>query len=72
MVHSRGARAIVFVPQFLPESYREAQVRRAVLDQGAIPYVLIPIRPEWRFPVDRHPTPTGARAIAEAVAKALS
>jgi lysophospholipase L1-like esterase len=42
-----------------------------VLEAGGIPYLLVPIRPEWRFPVDRHPTPAGARALAEAVAKAL-
>jgi hypothetical protein len=71
MAKARGARAIVLVPQFLPESEREAQVRRAVLEAGGIPYLLVPIRPEWRFPVDRHPTPAGARALAEAVAKAL-
>ncbi|MBV9931477.1 MAG: hypothetical protein JO013_11105 [Alphaproteobacteria bacterium] len=68
---SRGARALVVVPQFLPESRREAEVRHAVLDAGRIPYLLVPIRPEWRFPVDRHPTPAGARALAEAVARAL-
>ena len=71
MAQARGARAIVVVPQFLPESQREAQVRRAVLDGGHIPYLLVPIRPEWRFPIDRHPTPQGARVIAEAVASAL-
>ena len=71
MAAARGARAIVLVPQFLPESYREAEVRRAVLDDAGIPYRLVPIRPEWRFPVDRHPTSAGARALAEAVAVAL-
>jgi hypothetical protein len=71
MARERGARAMVVVPQFLPESQREAEVRRAVLDAGGIPYLLVPIRPEWRYPVDRHPTPDGARSIAEAIAKAL-
>lgn len=71
MTQARGARAVVVVPQFMPESQREAQVRRDVLDAGRIPYLLVPIRPEWRFPVDRHPTPQGARAIAKAVGRAL-
>jgi hypothetical protein len=71
MAQSHGARAIVLVPQFLPESDREAQVRRDVLDAGHIPYRLVPIRPEWRFPVDRHPTPQGARALADVVASAV-
>jgi hypothetical protein len=72
MARRRGARALVVVPQFLPESYREAQVRRAVLDGGGIPYLLVPVPAEWRFPVDRHPTPAGARAIALRVAAALA
>jgi hypothetical protein len=71
LARARGAIPLVLVPQFVPESYREAQVRRAVLDDGGIPYLLVPIRHEWRFPIDRHPTPPGARAIAEAVAGAL-
>jgi hypothetical protein len=71
MARARGARAIVVVPQFLPESPREAAVRRDVLDAARIPYLLVPIRPEWRFPRDRHPTPEGARALAMAVARAL-
>jgi hypothetical protein len=68
---ARGAHAVVVVPQFLPESGREAQVRRAVLDAAGIPYVLVPIPAEWRFPVDRHPTPTGARALARMIVNAL-
>jgi hypothetical protein len=72
LARARGARGIVIVPHFLPESDREAQVRRAVLDQGGIPYLLVPIPSEWRFPVDRHPTPAGARAIARKVAQALA
>ena len=71
IARARGARAVILIPQFLPESDREAQVRRDVLDAGHISYLLVPIRPEWRFPVDRHPTPQGARALAEAVAGAV-
>ena len=72
MAQARGARPLVVVPQFLPESYREAQVRKTVLDEGGIPYLLVPIPSDWRFPVDRHPTPDGARAIAAKIAAALA
>lgn len=72
LARARGGRALVVVPQFLPESYREAQVRRAVLDEGGIPYLLVPVPAAWRFPVDRHPTPAGARLIAERIAAALA
>jgi hypothetical protein len=71
MAEACGARAIVLVPQFLPESAREAQVRRAVLDEGGIPYLLAPLPAEWRFPVDRHPTATGARSLALAIVSEL-
>jgi hypothetical protein len=69
---ARGARTLVVVPQFLPESYRETQVRRSVLDEAGIPYLLVPVPAELRFPTDRHPTPAGARAIAGAIAAALA
>jgi len=72
LARARGARTLVVVPQFLPESRREAEVRKAVLDDGGIPYLLVPVRPEWRFPVDRHPTPEGARALAARIAAALA
>lgn len=71
LARARGAQAIVVVPQFLPESYREAAIRRAVLDNGRIPYLLVPLKREWRFPRDGHPTPEGARAIAVAIVKRL-
>jgi hypothetical protein len=68
----RGARPLIMVPQFLPEAKREAEFRRMVLDDARIPYLLVPIRSEWRFAIDRHPTPRGARAIADAIAEALA
>jgi hypothetical protein len=71
LARSRGAKAIILVPQYLPESERERAVRRMVLDDGGIPYVLVPLRPEWRSPGHRHPNPRGARALAEAVVRAV-
>jgi hypothetical protein len=67
----RGARPIILVPQFLPEEPREREVRQEVLDAAGIPYALVPIDPAWRSPSHGHPDRRGARALAEAVVKAL-
>ena len=67
----RGARALVVVPQFLPEQKQERAVRRAVLDEAGIPYLLVPLRPDMRSPGHGHPNPAGARALALAIAAAL-
>jgi hypothetical protein len=71
LARARGAQGIVLVPQYLPESPRERDVRRTVLDEGHIAYVLVPLRPEWRSPGHGHPNARGARALAEAVVGAL-
>jgi hypothetical protein len=68
----RGARAIVLVPQFLPEDEAERAVRRRVLDEAHLPYLLVPLRPEWRLTIDRHPDPRGAEAIAATLARWLA
>lgn len=67
----RGARALVVVPQFLPEQKQERAVRRAVLDEAGIPYLLVPLQPEMRSPGHGHPNPAGARALALAIGAAL-
>ncbi|MFL6857210.1 MAG: SGNH/GDSL hydrolase family protein [Allosphingosinicella sp.] len=71
LARARGARGIILVPQYLPESAREREVRRFVLDEGGIPYLLVPLRPEWRSPGHGHPNARGAKALADAVAGAL-
>jgi hypothetical protein len=71
LARARGAKPIVLVPQYLPEDSREAAIRHDVLDAAGIRYLLVPIKPEWQAPGHKHPTPTGARAIAEAVAAAV-
>jgi hypothetical protein len=72
LARARGARAIVLVPQFLPEEEGERAVRRDVLDRGHIPYLLVPLDPAWRSPIHGHPNARGARALAEAVARAVA
>lgn len=71
LAQARGAKGIILVPQYLPESAQERAVRRMVLDEGRIPYVLVPLRPEWRSPGHGHPNPRGAKALAEAVVGAI-
>jgi hypothetical protein len=72
LARARGARAIVLVPQFLPEEDSESEVRREVLDRGHIPYLLVPLDPAWRSPAHGHPNALGARALAKAVAGAVA
>jgi hypothetical protein len=71
LARARGARPLLLVPQFLPESEREREVRRDVLDAAHIPYLLVPVPASERSPSHGHPDPRGARRIAEAVAAAL-
>jgi lysophospholipase L1-like esterase len=71
LAKARGARPLLLVPQFLPESEREREVRRDVLDAAHIPYLLVPVPAAERSPSHGHPDPRGARRIAEAVAAAL-
>jgi hypothetical protein len=68
---ARRVPVIILVPQLLPESAREAELRRRVLDDGGLPYLLVPLAPGWRVPGDRHPDARGARAMAEAIAARL-
>jgi hypothetical protein len=71
LARSRGAATLIVVPQFLPEEPSEAAIRRRVLDDAHLRYLLVPLDPSWRLAVDRHPDPRGARAIAAAIAAAL-
>jgi hypothetical protein len=72
LARSRGAATLIFVPQFLPEEPGEAAIRRRVLDDAHLRYLLVPLDPRWRLQVDRHPDARGANAIAAAIAAALS
>jgi hypothetical protein len=69
---ARGVRAIIVVPQFLPEEPAESAVRTRVLDAAGLPYLLVPLDPAWRLVEDRHPDARGAQAIAAALALRLA
>ncbi|HYJ51598.1 MAG TPA: hypothetical protein VEW04_00335 [Allosphingosinicella sp.] len=71
LVQARGGRALVLVPEYWPEEPAERTVRRRVLDEAHIPYLLVRLDRGWRLRVDRHPNPRGAEAIALALAAAL-
>ncbi len=68
---ARGATPIILVPQLGPEEAGEQAVRRRVLDDGALPYVLVQIDEAWRLPWDRHPNAYAAHVIAAAVVARL-
>ncbi len=68
---SHGARPILVVPAFLPESAAERTIRHRVLDDRGIGYLFVPLDPTWRIAGDDHPDPRAAQAIAAALASAL-
>ena len=72
LARSRGAATLIVVPQFLPEEPGETAIRRRVLDDAHLRYLLVPLDSSWRLQVDRHPNARGAHAIAAAIAAALS
>jgi hypothetical protein len=71
LASARGASSLVLVPQLGPEEAGEYAVRRRVLDDGAVPYLLVQTDESWRLPWDRHPNARAAHVIAAAVAARL-
>jgi hypothetical protein len=68
---ARGATALILVPQFGLEDRVEHELRRRILDEAGLPYVLVAIDPAWRLPGDVHPNANAAHRIAAAVAARL-
>jgi hypothetical protein len=68
---SRGATPLIVVPQFGVEDRVEHTLRRRILDETGLPYVLVEIDPAWRVPGDVHPDAHAAHVIAAAVAARL-
>jgi hypothetical protein len=71
LARSRGATPLVVVPQIGPEGALERSLRRRVLDDAAVPYVMVEIDPAWHVAWDRHPDARAARTIAVAIAERL-
>jgi hypothetical protein len=46
-------------------------VRRRVLDEAHLPYILVETDDAWRLPRDRHPNARAAHVIAAAIAGRL-
>ena len=66
-----GATPLLVVLQFGHEEQPERVLRRRILDEGSVPYVLVEIDSSWRLPWDRHPNARAAHAIAAAIASQL-
>jgi hypothetical protein len=71
LARSRDAVPLIVVPQFGYEDDLERSLRRRVLDEAGVPYVMVEIDPDWRLPHDRHPDARAAHAIASAIADRL-
>jgi hypothetical protein len=71
LARSRGATPLVIVPQIGLEGALERSLRQRVLDEAAVPYVMVEIDPAWHVPWDRHPDARATRTIANAIAERL-
>ena len=72
LADARGAKALTVVPHVGQESAVEEGIRRRVLDDAGVPYVLVEIDERWHLPWDRHPDARAARLLASAIAERLS
>jgi hypothetical protein len=70
LAQSRGAVALVVIPQFGPEDPTEQALRRRVIADD-VPCVLVTLNADWRLPWDRHPNARAAHVIAGAIAARL-
>jgi hypothetical protein len=64
---ARGATPLILALQSGPEDRVEESLRRRILDEPGLPYVLVEIDPAWRVPGDVHPNARAAKLIAAAV-----
>ena len=71
LARERGATPLIVVPQFGVEEAMERTLRRRILDEPGLPYVLVPLDLAWRLPWDRHPDAHAALVVATAIAEAL-
>ena len=71
LAKSRGAAALMVVPQFDPEDAAPRALRQRVLDGAGVPYLFVECDGDWRVSGDVHPNPATARKIAVAIANEL-
>ena len=71
LARARGATPLIVVPQFGPEDPAERTLRRRILDESGVPFLLVEVDAGWRLAWDRHPNPRAAGAIAAAIAARL-
>ncbi len=69
---ARHAATLILVPSFLPETATERAIRRRVLEDPALPFVLVPLDPRWRLAHDGHPDARADLAMARAVVAGLA
>lgn len=62
---------LLVVLQFGHEEPAEQALRRRIVDDTGLPYILVEIDSAWRLSWDRHPNARAAHAIAVAIATAL-
>lgn len=71
LARARGAEPLIVVPEFVPEEPRERELRKRILDDGGLPYVLVPLDPRHRVVDDGHPDAVASQEIAVAIANGL-
>jgi hypothetical protein len=71
LARAHGATPLLVVLQFGHEEPPEQALRRRIVDDTGLPYVLVEIDPAWRLPWDRHPDARAAHAIGIAIASEL-
>jgi hypothetical protein len=71
LARGHGATPLLVVLQFGHEAQPEQMLRRRILDNASIPYVLVEIDSSWRLPWDRHPNARAAHGIAAAIVTEL-
>ncbi len=68
---SRGATALIVVPQLGRETAPEMRLRNRLLDEPRLPYVMVELDPSWHIAWDRHPDARAAHVMASAIAGRL-
>ena len=71
LAQTHGAVPLIVVPQLGREAAIERNLRRRILDEAQLPYLLVEIDEAWRLSWDRHPNARAAHLIAQEVANRL-